>query len=353
MDVAILAHEQFPGRAKTALGILRYADDEVVAVLDRATAGTRVGDHVADAGPNGRAQDAPVVGSMADAPACDALVIGIAPIGGGFADDWRPDVRTALERGCDVVAGLHYLLTGDEEFVRLADDHGCDLRDVRDPPADLTVADGTAGEVPAEVVLTVGTDCSTGKMTASFELRDAARERGLDAAVVPTGQTGIMIDGDGIAVDRVIADFAAGAVERLVEARGDCDLLVVEGQGAIGHPAYSGVTTSILHGARPDGLVLCHEHGREAIHGYESVAIPPVDEVAALYEHLASPVCEAPVRAGMLDTSDCADDAAARDALATYGDGLGVPVTDPIRFDAEAVLDPVLDGAGGTEGVAT
>jgi uncharacterized NAD-dependent epimerase/dehydratase family protein len=341
MDVAILAHERFPGRAKTALGILRYADDEVVAVLDRATAGDRVRDHVADAGSAGRAQDAPIVESMADAPACDALIVGIAPIGGGFADDWRPDVRTALERGCDVIAGLHTLLAEDEEFVRFAAEHGCELRDVREPPADLTVAAGTAGEVRAEVVVTVGTDCSTGKMTAAFELREAARERGLDAAVVPTGQTGIMIDGGGIAVDRVISDFAAGAVERLVRERGDCDLLLVEGQGAIGHPAYSGVTTGIVHGAAPDGFVLCHEYGRVAIHGYEDVSIPPVGAVADLYERLAAPVCDAGLRAGTLDTSALGDEAAA-DALRSYGDRLSAPVTDPIRGGAGDVLDAVM-----------
>jgi len=343
MDVVILAHEQFPHRAKTALGLCRYADDEIVALLDRANAGDRISDHVADACPDGRAQDAPIVASMADAPDCDALVIGVAPIGGGFEGSWRPDVRTALERGCEVVAGLHYLLGEDDEFVRLADDHGGTLRDVREPPDDLTVADGTAGEVAAEVVLTVGTDCSTGKMTASYELRDAARERGLDAAVVPTGQTAIMIEGAGIAVDRVIADFAAGAVERLVRERGDHDLLIVEGQGAIGHPAYSGVTTSILHGAQPDGLVLCHEHGREAIHGYEAFAIPPLDDLVALYEDLAAPVAETTVRAGMLDTSGLDGDATARDAIETYGDRVGAPATDPIRFDAAEVLDAVLE----------
>jgi uncharacterized NAD-dependent epimerase/dehydratase family protein len=337
MRVAILAHEQFPGRAKTALGVLRYADHDVVAVLDRATAGTRVADHV----DSGDLQDAPIVADMAAAPACDALLIGIAPIGGGFAEDWRPDVRTALERGCDLVSGLHSFLAADPEFARLAADHGCDIWDVRNPPDDLTVAEGTAGEVPARVVLTVGTDCSTGKMTAAYELRAAARERGLDAAVVPTGQTGIVIEGEGIAIDRVVADFAAGATERLVEARGDHDVLFVEGQGALGHPAYSGVTTSILHGAQPDSLVLCHEAGREAIHGYEGVAIPPVAEVATLYETLARPVCDATVDGGFLNTSDLAFEAA-HEAIDEYGAALDGPATDPVRFDAGPVLDAVL-----------
>jgi len=338
MAVAILAHGQFPERAKTAVGILRFGDREVAAVLDRDLAGDRVRDHVSDV------QDAPIVASMADAPPCEELIVGIAPIGGGFEDSWRPDVRTALERGCDVTAGLHYFLAEDEAFATLAAEHGAELHDVRRPPEDLTVAEGTADEVDARVVCTVGTDCSTGKMTTSYALRDAARERGVDAAVVPTGQTGILIDGGGIAVDRVISDFAAGAVERLVRERADRDLLLVEGQGALGHPAYAGVTLSILHGAQPDALVLCHEAGRERVHGYEDFAIPPVEEYATLYERAAAPVRETAVVAGALNTSHLEADAAGA-AIDAYGETLGVPATDPVRRDDDAVLDAILDGA--------
>lgn len=336
MRVALLAHEQFPDRAKTAIGILRYSDHEVVAVLDRDREGDSVTEYIEDV------QDAPIVRTMNDVPECDALVIGIAPIGGGFDDSWRPDVRTAIERDCDVISGLHYLLSEDSEFVELADEYDVELRDVRDPPDDLTVAEGTAGEVDAHVVLTVGTDCSTGKMTSSFELRDAARERGLDAAVVPTGQTGIMISGWGIAIDRVISDFAAGAIERLVEEVGDADVLFVEGQGALVHPAYSGVTTAILHGSQPDSLVLCHDAGRETVGGYDEFELPAPDEYADLYERVSAPLSKATVDAGMLNTRDCTESEAA-DALEAYGDQLNVPVTDPVRYDVDEVLDAVLE----------
>jgi len=335
MAVAILAHEQFPERAKTAVGILRFGDRDVVAVLDRDHAGERARDHVP------AVQEAPIVESMADAPSCDELVVGIAPIGGGFEPSWRPDVRTALERGCDVTAGLHSFLAADEEFAALAAEHGAELRDVRRPPDDLTVADGTAGDVDARVVCTVGTDCSTGKMTTSYAIRDAARDRGVDAAVVPTGQTGVLIEGAGIAIDRVVSDFAAGAVEQLVEARADRDLLLVEGQGALAHPAYSGVTLSILHGARPDGLVLCHEAGRERVHGFEDFAIPAVDEYARLYESVAAPVARAPVLAGALNTAGHDPDAAAA-ATSAFAQRLGVPAADPVRDDAGVLLDAVL-----------
>ncbi|MFB6308674.1 MAG: DUF1611 domain-containing protein [Haloarculaceae archaeon] len=336
MDVAILAHDHFPDGAKTAVGLLRYGDHEVRAVVDREHAGERVHDHLPDA------QDAPIVAGIDDVDRIDALVVGISPIGGAFDESWRPDIRGALQRGCDVIAGLHTFLAEDPEFAALADQHGADIRDVRKPPADLTVAQGTADEVDATVVATVGTDCSSGKMTAAFELRNAARQRGLDAAVVPTGQTGIMIADRGIAIDRCVADFAAGAVERLVhETAADHDLVIVEGQGALAHPAYSGVTASILHGAMPDHLVLCHVAGRQTVGGYESFDIPPPDQYARYYEAFVAPVSEASVVAGALNTSGM-DTEAARQAVRAYGDAMGVPATDPVRFELDSLLAAIV-----------
>ncbi|WP_435333735.1 DUF1611 domain-containing protein [Haloarchaeobius sp. TZWWS8] len=337
MRTAILAHEKFPDRAKTALGLLRYSDDEVVAVLDRDSAGTRVHDHVPDV------QDAPIVESMDEVPECDALVIGIAPIGGGFDETWRDDVRTALERGCDVISGLHYFLESDEEFVRLAEENDCELWDVRKPHDDLTVAQGVAGQVDAEVILTVGSDCSVGKMTTTMELCEAAREAGHDAAVIPTGQTGIMIEGWGNPIDRVVSDFTAGAVEEMIlEIGDDHDYLFVEGQGSIVHPAYSAVTCGILHGAQPDKLVLCHVAGREEVHGYEDYPLQPLPTYVDLYESLAAPVHEAEVVAGALNTMHVDDDATAREAVEDYAEELGVPAADVVRFDPEEVLEALL-----------
>ena len=337
MRIAILAHEKFPDRAKTALGVMRYGDYDVAAVLDRDAAGTRVSDHVPDVG------DAPVVASMDDVGEVDALLVGIAPIGGAFEESWRSDVRAALERGCDVIAGLHYFLSEDEEFARLAARNDCDLRDVRKPPEDLGVADGVARDVDAEVVLTVGTDCSVGKMTATMELAEAARDRGRDAAVIPTGQTGIMTEGWGNPIDRVVSDFTAGAVEEmLVEKGDDHDYLFVEGQGSIVHPAYSAVTCGILHGSMPDSMVLCHVAGREAIHGYESFALPDLPAYVDLYESLAGAVHDGEVVAGALNTVNVDDDAAAREAVEAYGDALGVPAADLVRFDENPVLEAVL-----------
>ncbi|MFC7069606.1 DUF1611 domain-containing protein [Halobaculum lipolyticum] len=335
--VAVLAHEMFPDRSKTANGVIRYADYEVAAVLDRDRAGERVADHLPGVA------DAPVVSSFADVPGeVDALVIGIAPIGGGFDESWRPDVRAAIEAGCDVISGLHYFLNDDEEFADLAADHGVDLWDVREPRDDLGVAQGRSADVDADVVLTVGTDCSVGKMTATMEIVDAAREAGIDACAVPTGQTGIVIEGWGNPIDRVVSDFTAGAVEEMILEKGDeHDLLVVEGQGSIIHPAYSAVTCGILHGAMADKLVLCHAAGREAIHGYEDTAIPPVEEYVDLYESLAAPVHEAEVVAGALNTVDVDDDAAAREAVAAFADAVDAPATDLIRFGADEVVEAI------------
>ena len=335
MRVAILAHEQFPDRAKTAVGVLRYGDQDVVAVLDRETAGTTVGDHL----PGVEAAAAPVVEGVAEAPPFDALLIGISPIGGGFEESWRPDVRAAIERGADVISGLHYFLGDDAEFVALAEEHGVELRDVRRPPADLTVAEGIARDLDVEIVLTVGTDCSTGKMTTTLELVEAAREAGLDAGFVPTGQTGIVIDGGGIPIDRTISDFTSGAVERSVAERADeYEYLFVEGQGSIVHPAYSTVTCGILHGAQPDRLVLCHEAGREAIQGYESFPIMDPAAIAELYVDLAEPVAPTKLLGGALNTHGLDGDAAGR-AVEAYGDSLGVPAVDPVRDGAGAIVE--------------
>ena len=340
--IVILAHEKFPTRAKTAVGVMRYGQQTVEAVLDRDRGGDCVADHVPDL------PDAPIVETFADAYELadgdvDALYIGISPIGGEFDESWRDDVRDAISAGCDVVSGLHYFLNDDEEFAALAAGHGVELRDVREPHDDLSVASGSAADVDADVVLTVGTDCSVGKMTTSLAIVEAARDRGIDAGFVPTGQTGIMIAGWGNPIDRVIADFAAGAVEEMIREIGDDhDLLVVEGQGSIVHPAYSAVTCGILHGSMADGLVLCHAAGREAVHGYETFDLPPLPKYVDLYEELAAPVHETDVIAGALNTATVESDADATEAVASYADAIDARAADPVRDGADRIVDAIV-----------
>lgn len=335
--IALLAHDKFPDhdQAKTALGLIRYGDYDVQAVIDRSRAGRRVPD-VLPGGP-----DAPIVARMDEVEATvDGLAIGVANVGGRFDEDWRPDIRAALRRGCTVMAGLHDFLQDDEELAALAETHDATIWDVRKPPDDLPVSRGVADEVAATVVLAVGTDCAVGKKTAALELTEAARERGLDAAFVPTGQTGIMIAGGGIPVDAVPSDFTAGAVEQMILEKGDeHDMLFVEGQGTVVHPSYSGVACGILHGAMPDALVLCHTAGREHIHGFDAFALPPLRDYVHLHEDLARPVKPTRVAAGALNTRAVDDDAAAQAAVEQYASAIGLPATDPVRFGTDPILD--------------
>jgi uncharacterized NAD-dependent epimerase/dehydratase family protein len=221
--------------------------------------------------------------------------------------------------------------------------------DARKPPHDLGIADGRAAEVSAYVLLTVGTDCNVGKMTAQLELAVALKERGHRAQFVATGQTGIFIEGWGIAVDAVVADFIAGAAEQLV-LRGarDADIVLVEGQGSLIHPGYSGVTLGLLHGCCPDALILCHQATRDFIgdyHGREPwVRIPPLPEVVDIYERAAAPVRSAKVIGISLNTFDL-DDAAARAAVERASQETGLPATDPVRFGVEPLLETVVRGA--------
>jgi uncharacterized NAD-dependent epimerase/dehydratase family protein len=316
---------------KTTYGVIRYGPAPVVAVLDSERAGETV-------------EGVPVVGSVADALPYEptTALVGVAVAGGRLPPVWRGILRAALEAGLDVEAGMHEFLADDPALAALAREHGAELRDYRRPPEGLSVPTGANLEHGASVVLTVGSDCAVGKKTVAVELDRAARARGLRSVFVPTGQTGIMIAGWGIAVDAVVSDFLAGAAERLVvegAARGD--LLFVEGQGAILHPQFSGVTLGLYHGSAPHALVLVHRAGDTEIEGVPGHAIPPLPELVRLYEALALPVRPARVAAIALNTGRYGDDEA-REAIAAVAAETGLPTDDPVRFGPDSLLDAVL-----------
>jgi uncharacterized NAD-dependent epimerase/dehydratase family protein len=316
---------------KTTYGVIRYGADPVVAVLDS----ERVGETV---------EGVPVVGSVADALpyAPTTALVGVAVAGGRLPPVWRGLLRDAVEAGLDVEAGMHEFLADDAELAALARERGAELRDYRRPPADLSVPTGENLTHGAAVVLTVGSDCAVGKKTVAVELDRAARARGLRAVFVPTGQTGIMIAGWGIAVDAVISDFLAGAAERLVvEGAGRGDLLFVEGQGSIVHPQFSGVTLGLYHGAAPHVLVLVHRAGDTEIEGVPGHPIPQLPDLVDLYERLALPARPAGVAAIALNTGRL-DENAARKAVATVAEETGLPTDDPVRFGPDRLLDAVL-----------
>ncbi|HET7224348.1 MAG TPA: DUF1611 domain-containing protein, partial [Candidatus Eisenbacteria bacterium] len=302
--VAVLAEASFtPTDGKTAVGVLRYRARDVAAVIDSTRAGRTAQACVGAGG------DVPVVADVAAAAArgARALLIGVAPQGGELPPAWRAMVVDALERGWDVLSGLHQWLAEDPQFAVAAAGGGGRIHDVRRPPAGHPIAAMRAAELDARVALTVGSDCNVGKMTASLELVRALRERGARAAFVATGQTGILIAGRGVAVDAVPADFIAGFAEQLVlEAARDADVVVVEGQGSLTHPGYSGVTLGLMHGACPAALVLCHAVARQRLRvagGPEAgIPIPPLPELVALYERAAAWVRPARVAAVALNT---------------------------------------------------
>ena len=235
----------------------------------------------------------------------------------------------------------------DPELAAAAELAGVELRDLRAAPPDLTVPQGPESRPPGvRVVHSVGSDTVIGKKVVTLELDRAARERGLRSVYVPTGQTGVAIAGWGIAVDHVISDYVAGAAERLVhEGSEHGDLLFVEGQGGLFHPAYSGVTLGLLHGSAPDLLVLVHKAGATGIRNYPYLPIPPLPELIAAYEAVTARVRPAKVAAIALNTSDL-DDVAARNAIAAAERDTGLTADDVVRFGPERVLDAVLDALG-------
>ncbi|HEY7471239.1 MAG TPA: DUF1611 domain-containing protein [Gemmatimonadota bacterium] len=323
--------------AKTAACVIRYAAEDVVGVLDSATAG-RTTDQVLGFGPA-----LPIVATLEEGLALgpDTFLIGVAPRGGRLPRAWRAMVARALEARLEVVSGLHEFLGDDPELAAVARRAGATIRDLRRVPDDLPVASRRAAAVDATVVLTVGTDCNVGKMTASVELAQAARRMGFAAAFAPTGQTGLFLGGKGMVVDRVIADFIAGAAETIVldNAPGQ-DFVFVEGQGSLLHPGYSGVTLGLLHGSQPDAMVLVHQPTRRVTMNDE-IEIMPLPDWVELHERMAGYLKPAPVVAVAINGYDL-DETAARQWAARITEETGLPAVDPVKFGAEPLIEAIL-----------
>jgi len=322
-----------PHYGKTMRGVVRYAEAPTVVILDSERAGES---H----------EGIPIVGTVADALPYGptTALVGVATQGGRFPPAWRELLRRAIASGLDVENGLHEYLTDDAELVELAQTHGVELRDLRKPPAGLNVPTGANLALDARIVLTVGSDCAIGKMTVSLELDRETKRRGLKSVFVPTGQTGIAIAGWGISVDAVVSDFSAGAAEQLVVegvSRGG-KLLWVEGQGALLHPAYSGVTLGLIHGSAPHAFVLCHLAGSTEIEGYPGHSLGTLPELVELHERMALPARPAKVAAIALNTRHL-DERAARAAIADASRETGLPADDPVRFGAGGLADAVLE----------
>jgi uncharacterized NAD-dependent epimerase/dehydratase family protein len=326
-----------PHTAKTAYCIVRYKPEEVVALLDRTLAGRTCQEVIGTGGP------IPFVASLSQAPEANTLLIGIAPPGGKIPRAWRPLILEAVSRKMDVVSGLHDFLVDDPEFAAAARQHGVRLVDVRKQgEKERDVSQLTGIREGCLRIHTVGNDCSLGKMVTSVEIARGLQRVGVDAKFVATGQTGILVEGDGCPVDRVICDFLNGAAERLVLANQHHEVIVIEGQGSLFHPRYSCVTLGLLHGSMPDGLVMCYEVGRKTIDDLPRYPLPSLQRMREVYEMAANLMhpCRV-IGVGMNSSKVSAAEAASeRDRVRRE---LGLPVCDVIRDGPEELVQAVLD----------
>jgi len=279
--------------------------------------------------------------AAAHAAGARTLVLGIANAGGKLGEDLIVDALAAMDAGLDIASGLHHRLNAEPRLIEAAARRGRKLHDVRDPRPDIPIGNGKPRA--GKRLLTVGTDCSVGKMYTTLCLASALEKRGVAADFRATGQTGILIAGDGVPLDAVVADFISGAIEQISPARSDDGWDLIEGQGSLYHPSFAGVSMGLLHGAQPDALVLCHDPVRSHMRGLPHYAPPGLAECM-----------EANLRAGRLtnpdvrvvgialNTSALPEDEAIALCARTEAE-LGLPTSDPYRMGVETILDRLLD----------
>jgi uncharacterized NAD-dependent epimerase/dehydratase family protein len=322
-----------PGYAKTAFGLRDWAADRCVG--EWSCAGATVTTGLPRLTPK-----------EARARGAQSLLIGVANAGGIISESWMPSLIDALESGLDIVSGMHTKLNDTPQLKSVAERRGRRLIDVRTPPRNIPLASGRKRS--GQRLLTVGTDCALGKKYTALALARAFTQRGVDAEFRATGQTGIMISGGGIPLDSVVADFAAGAAEMLTPDAPPLHWDVIEGQGSLFHPAYAGVSLSLLHGSQPDVIVVCHRPGREQVLGLASFALPGIGETIELNLLLGRRTNTKIRCAGIsLDTSRL-DAAAAHRLFAEQSAQHGLPVADPMRGGAafEGLVDACLAESG-------
>jgi len=324
-----------PSDAKTAVSVTRYKPDEVFALIDSTQKGKTIGELLGVGG------DKPIVGSLSEIPEADTLLIGIAPSGGKLPEEWRPVIKEALEKKMTVLSGLHHFLSEDPEFSEIARKTGASIIDVRkNTEKDVALRKGIN---PACLRLhTVGTDCNIGKMVTSIEVCLGLQKAGLDAKFVATGQTGILIEGDGCPIDCVVSDFVNGAAEKLVLKNQNHQILVVEGQGSLFNPMYSSVTLGLLHGLQPHGLILCYELGRKNIFHFENLPPPSLSEARQIYETMANLMFPCKV-IGIAMNSRLVSAQEAINERERVHEEQGLPVTDVFRFGSEDLIRAVQD----------
>ncbi|HZS76172.1 MAG TPA: DUF1611 domain-containing protein [Ktedonobacteraceae bacterium] len=346
--IVILAEGAFEWHyGKTATGVIRYGKDPVVAVIDS----TKAGMDVAQALNTSMGKGIPVVRDINEALQYqpDTLLIGIAPMGGALPEAWRWQLLKAIDSGLNIISGLHFFISDDPELRAAAERKGITIWDVRRPPEKMRVAQFLPHRPGSHTILFVGSDCAVGKMTAALELDHEAQRRGLNSAFVATGQTGIMISGNGLPVDRLISDFIAGMVEEMViDFTNKHDWVFVEGQGALNHPAYSPVTLGLIHGSMPEAMIFCHKAGTTQIEGYTYCPFPPLKRMIEINEDAVSWVRpDRPCKTvGLSIVTFGLNEQEALDAIKQAEDETGLPATDPLRFGVGKLMDALVEYFG-------
>ncbi len=278
----------------------------------------------------------------ASAAGVRTAIVCIASTGGVLLDEWVAALSRLAKAGIDIAAGTHSRLSENADLVAAAAAGGARLIDVREPPPGLEVARGIKRS--GKRVLMVGTDCCVGKKYSALALHREFEDRGIDADFRATGQTGILIAGEGIPIDAVVADFIAGAAEELSPDNADAHWDVIEGQGALLHPSYAGVSLGLLHGSQPDAVVLCHDAGRTDLLGLEGIfPVPPLNEVidVVLQEaRVTNPAC---IWAGISINTSTLDDAARNRYLQELESHYGLPSVDPVATGMARLADHLLE----------
>lgn len=276
----------------------------------------------------------------AKAAGVKTLVIGVANRGGVISPEWKHVLIDALMAGFDIASGLHNLLRDEPDLVAVADAEGRTLHDVRVPDVEYPIANGV--KRTGKRCLAVGTDCSVGKMYTAIAMEAEMRKREMKATFRATGQTGILITGNGVPLDAVIADFMAGAVEWLTPDNDDDHWDLIEGQGSLFHASYSGVTMALIHGGAPDALILSHEPTRthmRGLPGYDLPSLEALRDLSLTLAHVVNPNCKV---VGISVNTKALSDDEANAYLAEVEDRMGLPTIDPFRQGAGRLVDALV-----------
>jgi uncharacterized NAD-dependent epimerase/dehydratase family protein len=337
--ILALAEGRFsPLKSKTANAALIYTPGDTVAIIDSTKVGMTAQQVLGYGG------DVPVVASVEEGVKYQPthLLIGIAPTGGRLPDIWRDWIKTAIRNKMHILSGLHTIISDDAEFAALAKEHGVTITDWRKVPHDYeVVSKGNYRTRNAKTILTVGADCNIGKMTTMLQVYNTFKQRGLKSDFIGTGQTGIMISGKGIAVDAIISDYIAGSIEKCIDASNaeGYDYIFVEGQGALTHQGYSGVTFGLIHGTMPDAMIMCVQPTR-LVDDY-GLPIPDLKKLISLHEQVVEFFHPTKVVGIGINSIGLTDEQSVNEAK-RLEDLTGLPAIDTFRFGGEKLADALV-----------